>query len=98
MIAAQFTFHPAAVAEAEDGGRRTMIDAIIDLIHDGNDQPQNFRLRIRYANQGENPPIVSVFGTEAHLRVVLIDGGRPEVEINTLFENVGGKKKTRPRR
>jgi hypothetical protein len=75
-----------------------MIEAIIDLIRDGNDQPQNFRLRIRYANQGENPPIVSVFGTEAHLRAVLIDGAIADGEINTLFENVGGKKKTRPRR
>jgi hypothetical protein len=75
-----------------------MIDVVIDLIRDGNDQPQNFRLRIRYANQGENPPIVSVFGTEAHLRAVLIDGGIAEGEINALFENIRAKKKTRPRR
>jgi hypothetical protein len=66
----------------------TPIETVVGLVLDGNEQPQFFRLQIIYAGQGQNPPVVSIFAEEADLRAMLRAGGRPEAEINELFDNV----------
>ncbi len=64
-----------------------MIEQVFSLQRDGNEQPQFYLLRFRYAGMGQGYKQTIESGTEAYLRGVLTQGGIPVNQINQLFTN-----------
>jgi hypothetical protein len=65
-----------------------LIEKVFSLKKDGNEQPQFFALTLKYANQGAGYRRTIIYGTEAHLRGLLRDGGIAAPIIDDLFRNV----------
>jgi hypothetical protein len=66
-----------------------MIQEVIGLVKDktGSEQPQFYKLRVKYTNQGEAYTGTDIFGSEKDLRTVLKDGGIADAASNNLFAN-----------
>jgi len=64
-----------------------MIATVISLKKDGAEQPQFYKLKIKYNGVGA-PEATTVYGSELDIKEVLRDGGLPSVQIDALFAAV----------
>jgi hypothetical protein len=63
-----------------------MIAKVIGLSKDGKEQPQFYRLQIKYDAVGA-PDCTTVWGPAPYIREILRDGGIATVDIDQLFQN-----------